>query len=135
MQQSAAAAGDRPCILIVDDDPEHLRIYGWIMKAAGLEPVAAQVTLDGVQLPAEGSFAVIVMDYRLTGSLTAVEAAQLIRRRFPEPPIIVLSDVFGMPADTAPYACCFVRKGEPQKLIHTIRGLLADAPTGPASDV
>lgn len=130
-----AAAGDKPSILVVDDDPDHLRIYGWIMKAAGFDPVTAQVTIDGISLPAEGSFAVIVMDYRLTGSITAVEAAQQIRRRFPEPPIIVLSDLFGMPADIADYARCFVRKGEPEKLIQTIRTLLAEAPGSAAAGV
>jgi two-component system response regulator GlrR len=135
LQQFEAAAEEKPSVLIVDDDPEHLRIYGWIMKAAGLEPVAAQVTVDGVSLPAEGSFSVIVLDYRLTGSITAVEAAQHIRRRFPAPPIIVLSDLFGMPADIAAYARCFVRKGEPEKLIQTIRHLLAESPAEPGTGV
>jgi CheY-like chemotaxis protein len=135
VQQNEVAAGVRPSILIVDDDPDHLRIYGWIMKAAGFEPVTAQVTGDGIALPAEGAFSVIVMDYRLAGSITAVEAAQQILRRFPAPPIIVLSDLFGMPADIAPYARCFVRKGEPEKLIQTIRSLLAEASARPAAGV
>jgi hypothetical protein len=33
----------------------------------------------------------------------------------------VLSDLFGMPEDIAPYAAAFVRKGEPQQLLDTIR--------------
>jgi hypothetical protein len=32
----------------------------------------------------------------------------------------VLSDLFGMPDDIAPYASGFVRKGEPQQLLDTI---------------
>ena len=114
-------------ILVVDDDPAHLRIYGWIMNAAGFRAVAAQVLARDVCLPADDSFDVVVLDYRLTGTLTAVEAAQQIRKKYPNAPIVILSDLFGMPDDIAPYARTFVRKGEPEKLIATIRGLLPDA--------
>ena len=111
-------------ILVVDDDPSHLRIYGWIMNAAGFRSVAAQVMASEVCLPNEENIDVAVLDYRLTGMLTAVEAAQQIRRKYPNVPIVILSDVFGMPDDIAPYAEEFVRKGEPEKLIATISSLL-----------
>ena len=118
-------------ILVVDDDPTHLRIYGWIMSAAGFEAVTAQVHSGQVCLPMEDSFDVVVLDYRLTGTLTAVEAAQQIKRKYPAAPIVILSDMFGMPDDIAPYAKQFVRKGEPEKLISAIKNLLsgeADVP-------
>ncbi len=117
MQQKAS-------ILVVDDDLSHLRIYGWIMNAAGFRAVSAQVLAGDVRLPVDDSFDVVVLDYRLAGTLTAVEAAQQIKRRYPKAPIVILSDVFGMPDDIAPYAKRFVRKGEPEKLIATIRNLL-----------
>lgn len=119
-------------ILVVDDDPTHLRIYGWIMNAAGFNAVAAQVHSSGVSLPADDSFDVVVLDYRLTGTLTAVEAAQQISRKYPGAPIVILSDVFGMPEDIAPYATQFVRKGEPEKLIAAIQGLLPNGAGLPA---
>ena len=106
-------------ILVVDDDTTHLRIYGWIMNA-----VTAQVNSSQVCLPADENFDVVVLDYRLTGTLTAVEAAQQVKQKYPTAPIIILSDVFGMPEDVAPYAQRFVRKGEPEKLIATIKELL-----------
>jgi hypothetical protein len=31
----------KPAVLIVDDDPSHLRIYGWIIQSAGFESVSA----------------------------------------------------------------------------------------------
>lgn len=113
-----------PSILVVDDDPSHLRIYGWIMNAAGFHPVTAQVLANEICFPESGKFDVVVLDYRLTGTMTAVEAAQQIREKYPQPPIVILSDVFGMPDDIAPYAKKFVRKGEPEKLISTIKSLL-----------
>ena len=119
MQSSAS-------ILVVDDDPVHLRIYGWIMNAAGFRAVTAQVLSNEVCLPDEDRFDVVVLDYRLTGTLTAVEAARQIERRYPNVPIVILSDMFDMPDDIAPYARKFVRKGEPGTLIATISSLLAD---------
>jgi CheY-like chemotaxis protein len=117
----------RASILVVDDDPVHLCIYGWIMNAAGFRAVTAQVPSDEVCLPDEDVFDVVVLDYRLTGTLTAVEAARQIQTKYPNVPIVILSDMFEMPDDIAPYASKFVRKGEPEKLIATISGLLADS--------
>lgn len=116
----------RATILVVDDDPVHLRIYGWIMNAAGFRAVTAQVLSNEVCLPERDHFDVVVLDYRLTGTLTAVEAARQIEKKYPKIPIIILSDMFEMPDDIAPYARKFVRKGEPEKLVETISGLLAN---------
>lgn len=42
----------------------------------------------------------------------------------PGKPIIILSDMPWMPDDVVPYATTFVRKGEPQQLVDTIRNLV-----------
>jgi hypothetical protein len=61
-----------------------------------------------------------VMDYRLNGQWTAVAAAEATRARYPGAPIVVLSDMYDLPADIAPYAEAFVRKGEPAKLVDAL---------------
>ena len=53
-------------------------------------------------------------------ALTAVAAAEATKARYPGAPIIVLSDVYDLPADIAPYARAFVRKGEPATLVATL---------------
>jgi len=106
-------------VLIVDDDPAHLRIYGWIVAQAGYEARPALVTGDRIEFP-EHPVDLVVMDYRLTPQLSAVDAAHAIRDRFPKAPIIVLSDLYDLPADIAPHAWSFVRKGEPAKLVDTL---------------
>lgn len=108
-----------PSVLIVDDDPVHLRIYGWIVDAAGYEALPALATGDRLEFP-EKQPDIVVMDYRLTAQMTAVQAAEAIRTRYPKAPIIVLSDVYDLPADIAPYAQAFVRKGEPARLVETL---------------
>ena len=116
----------RTSVLIIDDDPMHLRIYGWIVGAAGYEALPALVTGSQIGYP-EGQVDLVIMDYRLTSQLTAVEAAQETQRRYPQAPIVVLSDMYDLPADIAPYAQAFVRKGEPAKLVEMLATLTGAA--------
>lgn len=109
-------------VLIIDDDPTHLKIYGWIVNAAGYEALPALVKLDRIEFP-EKPVDMVVMDYRLTGQITAVQAAELTQTLYPGVPIIVLSDVYDLPADIAPFAQAFVRKGEPAKLVEVLARL------------
>jgi DNA-binding response OmpR family regulator len=111
----------KPQVLIIDDDPSHLRIYGWILEAADFHSIPALVVGDSLDLPANQPVDIIVLNYRLSGVLTAVEVAVKVRQLFPDSPIIVLSDLFGMPDDIASFAQAFVRKGQPEMLIATIR--------------
>lgn len=106
-------------VLIIDDDPTHLRIYGWIVGAAGYDALPALVTGDQIDFP-QSCADLVLMDYRLTGQITAVEAVAQTRSRYPEAPIIVLSDLYDLPADIAPLVQAFVRKGEPAMLVATL---------------
>lgn len=110
---------DATRVLIIDDDPTHLRIYGWIAAAAGYEALPALVTGDRIDFP-DGGADVVLLDYRLTGQITAMDAVARTRSRFPAAPIIVLSDLYDLPADVAPYVQAFVRKGEPALLVDTL---------------
>ncbi|MFZ0661810.1 MAG: response regulator [Acidobacteriaceae bacterium] len=112
---------DDRSVLIIDDDPVHLQIYGWILKSAGFAPFPALVRNDGVDMPRNLAIDVAVLDYRLTGGMKATDAAKLINEAFPDTPIILLSDLFGVPDDIAPYVKAFVRKGEPEKLIAMVK--------------
>lgn len=112
---------DTTKVLIVDDDPSHLKIYGWIVGAAGYEALPALVTADRIDFP-EGAPDVVLMDYRLTAQITAVQAVGQIRSRYADVPVIVLSDMYDLPADVAPLVQAFVRKGEPAQLVNTLAG-------------
>ncbi len=110
---------DTTKVLIIDDDPIHLRIYGWIVAAAGYEALPALVTADRIDFPNHAAD-LVLMDYRLTGQITAVQAIAQTRSRYPAAPIIVLSDLYDLPADVAPLVQAFVRKGEPAQLVNTL---------------
>ncbi len=108
-------------VLIIDDDPVHLQIYAWILKSAGFVPFPALARNEGVEMPSKQRIDVVVLDYRPTGGLKATDAAKLVNQAYPEAPIILLSDLFGIPDDVAPYVRAFVRKGESENLIASVR--------------
>jgi DNA-binding NtrC family response regulator len=120
---------DLPRVLIIDDEPTHLEIYGLILEKAGFRAIPVLVKFSGPEFPVDSRIAIVVLDYRLNSIKTAPEVAQEARIRYPGTPVIVLSDVWSMPADIAPYASKFVRKGEPQQLIDAIGALMVN-PTG-----
>lgn len=113
----------RPSVLIVDDDPVHLRIYGWIVEAAGYRALPAEVRFEGVDFPEDTADAVL-LDYHLGGRTIAAEVAKLIQLRFPNIPILVLSDALVLPEDIAPFVQGFIRKGDPAKLVERLHKLL-----------
>lgn len=107
-------------VLIVDDDPTHLEIYGLLMQQAELEPVPGLVKFLGVDLPLDEPIRIVLLDYKLHSIKTAVEIAQAIRAQYPAAPIVLLSDLWSLPADIEPYVAAFVRKGQPAKLLETV---------------
>ncbi len=121
-------------VLIIDDDPMHLRIYGWIVEAAGYTALPAQVMHGGVELP-EGGADLVLLDYNFAGRTTALEVAQLVRARQPKAPILLLSDAFSLPDDIAPYVQGFIRKGDPAKLVDKLHEMLVPAHEKKASEV
>jgi len=116
----------KPAVLIIDDDPSHLRIYGWIIEAAGLEPLFALVTFDAIDLP-NADVDLMLLDYHLNGKLSAAEIAQKLRSKYRAAPILVLSDAIMMPDDIAPFVDGFIRKGDPARLVETISQTLKSA--------
>jgi DNA-binding response OmpR family regulator len=114
-----------PKVLIVDDDPMHLEIYGLLMKQAGYEALPTLVRFTGTEIPRNQSLGLVLLDYRLNSAKSSPEFAQEIRSIYPEVPILVLSDLWALPADIAPFVSGFVRKGEPAKLLEAVAGYFA----------
>jgi DNA-binding NtrC family response regulator len=106
-----------PTALILDDDPSHLKIYSWIVERAGFNARPVQVRSSSVELPSGAEIDVVIMDYRYSSSLTAVDILDRVKLAYPDAPVIVLSELFEMPVDMAFKATAFVRKGDPQRLV------------------
>lgn len=110
-------------ILIIDDDPVHLQIYRLVLESAGFRGLPVLVSLRGMNFPEEEVHAVL-LDYRLAPNISARDIALEVKARYPTVPILILSDMHEAPADTASIAQAFVRKGNPEKLLATLRQLI-----------
>ena len=124
--RKAVSEAERKRILIVDDDPSHLDIYGMIVDREGYLPVPLLVRFAGPEPVPDGEIAVILLDYRMNSVKTAPQIAQELKAKHPEAPILLLSDLWTMPEDIQPYASDFVRKGEPEKLLKALHRLITD---------
>lgn len=111
-------------VLIVDDDPSHLEIYGMIVARAGFRPVPVLVRFAGPEPIPDDEIAAVLLDYRLNSVKLAPEIAREVKAKHPQAPILVLSDLWTMPADIESYASEFVRKGEPENLLNTLRRIV-----------
>lgn len=109
-----------PCVLIIDDDPSHLDIYGMIVERAGFKSLPVLVRFSGLDPLPDSGIDLVLLDYRLNSVKTALQIAQEIRSKFPDAPIILLSDLWSPPSDVAPFISHFVRKGEPAKLLQVL---------------
>src|SRR6185312_3038910 len=114
-------------VLFIDDDPQHLKLYQWVIQRGPFTVVPLLV--GGAGLPSLPGHApdVIALDYRLRGSLTSVEVAQELKLKYPATPIVVLSEMEWLPDDVAPYSTAFVRKGNPDLLLQTLTRLTKPA--------
>lgn len=105
-------------VLLIDDDPSHLKLYGWILERRSFVVHKALVGSTSVKLPQPGTpVDVVVMDYRLRSSLDAGDVAELVKKNFPGVPIIVLSELPFIPEAARSFASGFVTKGEPDELV------------------
>jgi len=111
----------KPAVLIVDDDPSHLKLYSLLLENDGFLAVPLLVKTAPIVLP-ESTFDVAVVDYKL-GLVRAVDVVLTIQRVSPNAPILLLTDMAWMPDDVKPFLSAFVRKGEPEQLISSLRQL------------
>lgn len=110
-------------ILIIDDDPVHLEIYRLVVESAGFRGVPMLVTMKGMEFPEREQVNAVLLDYRLAPNISARNVALEVKARYPAAPIVLLSDMHQAPADAAPVVQAFVRKGNPEKLLETLREL------------
>jgi DNA-binding NtrC family response regulator len=111
-----------PTILLIDDDPSQLKLYTWILERVSFAVVQALVGSTSVDLPdpANVNVDVVLLDFRLSSQLAAADIAELVHAKFPNAPIIVLSELPFMPEAARAYGTGFVPKGEPETLLKTV---------------
>lgn len=117
-------------VLLVDDDPSHLKLYSWIVNRGGYRAVTALVGSSSVTFPTVRHIDLAVMDYRLSSQLTPQDVARHIREQFNAVPIILISELLWMPDDMNGFVNTFVTKGDPEQLLERIHELIAKHESG-----
>jgi DNA-binding response OmpR family regulator len=113
-----------PKILIIDDDRLHLKIYTWILQRQSYECKTALVGSASVELPSDDVIDLVLLDYRLSSTLNALDVIRQIRNTFTTTPIVILSEMEWMPDDVRGHVSAFVYKGDPNQLLQTIATVL-----------
>jgi DNA-binding NtrC family response regulator len=121
----AKTTSEPSSVLIIDDDQLHLTIYTWILERAGYK---CKTVLVGktVELPVSEPVDVVLLDYRLNSTFTAVDIAHRVKAAFPAAPIIVLSELEWVPDDIRAHVVGFAYKGNPKGLIETVSSVLKE---------
>jgi len=114
-------------ILLIDDDPVHLQIYRMIVETAGFKGIPVLVSFRGITLPQDEPIDAVLLDYRLAPNISTIEVVQQVRGFYPGVPILLLSDLFAAPDDIAPLVQAFVRKGNPEMLLESLRALIQNS--------
>lgn len=105
---------------MIDDNPQHLKIYCWMLQRKGYECIPALVGSTSVELPTSGSVCMVLLDYRLNSTLTAADVAEQLKTGFASAPIVILSELPWMPDGANRFAKAFVHKGEHDLLFETV---------------
>ena len=115
-------------VLFVDDDPQHLKLYQWVIERGPFTVLPLLVGNTLLELP-EQRPDIVALDYRLKGPFSAVDIAKQLHTKYQRIPIIVLSELEWIPEDITPYSVAFVHKGEPQLLLKTLARFSGISPT------
>jgi DNA-binding NtrC family response regulator len=111
-------------ILIVDDDQLHLTLYTWILQGEGYQCKTALVKSTSVDLPSDAAVDLVLLDYRLSSSLSPLDVIEQLKGAFPSVPIVILSEMQWMPDDMKNHVQAFINKGDPKRLVETINSIV-----------
>jgi DNA-binding response OmpR family regulator len=120
--------GAKASVLIVDDNPVHLELYRMIVEQAGFRGIPLLVSFGGMEFPLGDPVDAVLLDYRLGPDISGINAVKQVRERYPQVPILILSDQYDPPSDAVPYIQGFVRKGNPEDLLSALRQMLSEPP-------
>lgn len=115
-------------ILVVDDDPLVRLVTADHLLDAGFEVLEAP-SADGALplLDADQGITAVVTDVQMPGTMNGLDLAQIVRRRWPLLPIVVLSGYAPTQLGTVPAGATFLSKPyDPDALLRCLATLPGD---------
>ena len=85
-----------PSVLIIDDEPNIRRMVGALLEAEGFEVRDASDGQSGVARAMEWEPDLVLLDLMMPGTLDGMATLELLRERFPELPVVMMSGRAGL---------------------------------------
>ena len=119
-------------ILVVDDDPAILNTSALILRERGYEVRTASSGFAALAELRRSLPDVIISDLRMP-NMSGFELLSVVRRRFPQIPVIAVSGEYSGAAPVGLIADAFLSKADykPHELFNKIADLLRDSPMRP----
>jgi DNA-binding response OmpR family regulator len=121
-------------VLLVEDDPDALRLASFFLKRAGYEVLTATDGVSGLQLARTANPALVILDWQLPG-LTGIEVCRKLRKDSQVPVLMLTSmdsvadRVEGLETGADDY---LVKPYAPEELIARVGARLRVRPAAPA---
>ena len=120
-------------ILVADDDEQIRRISAQVLSHCGYEVLTAEDGFEALALMRKAQPDVIISDLKMP-NMSGFEFLSIVRRRFPQIPVIVITGEFeGGANPDGLLADALFHKGEysPEELFKAIQALLDQSPIRP----
>jgi DNA-binding response OmpR family regulator len=78
-------------ILILDDQPESLRVFGWVLESRHFRVITTEDVETAVGHCSAGPIDLLISDVQLRSKLSGTDAAQLVHDSCPDIPILFSS--------------------------------------------
>ena len=121
-------------ILVAEDEPLIRVGMAVVIEDAGYKVVEAGNTDDALHaIETEGDVALLLTDVDMPGSMDGVGLAHVVRSRWPQIKLIVISGKVGVKPGELPEGARFLSKPyQDPKLLETLRVLTEDGSAGPS---
>ena len=114
----------RPRILIVGDDPVHLGLYELLLQGGGFEGIPLEIRVSGLESMPEEGIDLVLLDAFVSPPTSILDVAQAAKRRYPNRPLLFLSDALGPRGDLGAYVTDQVGRRDAERLLRAVRLLL-----------
>jgi CheY-like chemotaxis protein len=103
---------NRPCVLCVDDLPDHLQIRVELLKRFGCNAVTANDHQSALRIASEIDIDLSITDYHLKNGETGEDVARDLRALLPQLPVILLTGDPDIPESARQAVDAVLIKGE-----------------------
>ena len=122
--------GERPLILLIDDDPDCRQDLGEALSACGLRPLTAESGQRGLELLKQCDIAAVITDWQMPG-MDGLAVAEAVRGAGCGAPVVLITGAadwrrVAQAARARGVRRCFRKPLDLRALLDCLRGIIGD---------